>query len=60
MIEKSLTQSNRRLLFLLCLVFITRLLFGVLMWKINGADVFFTPDSPTYVGAAESLLQGSY
>jgi 4-amino-4-deoxy-L-arabinose transferase-like glycosyltransferase len=30
------------------------------MWKINGADVFFTPDSPTYVGAAESLLHGSF
>jgi hypothetical protein len=60
MIEKSLTQANRRLLLLLCLVFLTRLLFGLLMWKINGPAVFFTPDSPTYVGAAESLLHGSF
>lgn len=60
MIQKSITPQRERLLLLLALVFLTRVLFATVIWKLNGPAVFFTPDSAEYVEPAESLLHGSY
>lgn len=52
--------SKRGLPFLLLLVVLSRLFAAVVIWKINGASVFLTLDSPGYVYLATSLVHGSF
>lgn len=53
-------NSRKLLLILLALIFFSRLIFAVMIWKVEGTVGFHSPDTITYTAPAESLLHGSY
>jgi 4-amino-4-deoxy-L-arabinose transferase-like glycosyltransferase len=53
-------SSKRLLVFLLAAVFLSRLIFALIIWKIDGAVGFHSPDTITYTAPAESMLHGSF
>lgn len=44
----------------MALVFFSRLIFGLIIWKVAGTVGFHSPDTITYTEPAESILHGSY
>src|SRR5258708_3517288 len=54
------TSSRKWLLILLAIVFLSRLLFALIAWKINGSEVFISPDTASYLTPAGSLLHGQF
>ena len=53
-------SSKRLLVLLLAAVFLSRLIFALVIWKIDGAVGFHSPDTATYTKPAESMLHGSF
>ena len=55
-------NSKRRVVLprLLTLVSVSRLLFDLLVWRIDGWQGFFSPDTMSYLTPAQSLLHGSF
>lgn len=51
---------SKKLVVLLALVFLTRLVFSLISLKINGPDVFISPDTSSYAVPAASLLHGAF
>ncbi len=47
-------------LLLSSLIFLSRLLFALVVWKVGGISGFFSPDTATYIAPAQSLLHGSF
>ena len=54
------TGVQSGLLLLLILVALSRLLFAIVIWKVNGPSGFYLSDSFGYVYLAQSLLHGSF
>lgn len=53
-------NPRKLLLILLALVFFSRLIFALVVWKIQGSVGFVSPDTETYVGPATALLHGAF
>src|ERR1700676_4633761 len=53
-------NSRNRLLVLLLIVFLSRLVFAFIVWKINGPSGLIGPDTASYVAPARSLLHGAF
>lgn len=53
-------RGRRQLALLLTIVFLSRLFFAFVIWKVNGPTGFFSPDTGSYVVPAQSLLHGSF
>lgn len=53
-------MKSKTLLYLLCLVFVSRLLFAVVIWKIDGGQAFSSPDTNSYLVPARAMLHGTF
>jgi 4-amino-4-deoxy-L-arabinose transferase-like glycosyltransferase len=60
MTDHNQVSVRNRLMFLLALVFISRLLAALVILGFDGAAGFGSPDTATYVGLAASLVHGSF
>ena len=60
MTDHNQVSVRNRLMFLLALVFISRLLAALVILGFDGAASFGSPDTATYVGLAASLVHGSF
>src|SRR5713226_1120695 len=57
---ESQPENLRHLILLLTIVFVSRFLFMVTIRWTSGASGFFSPDTTSYLGPAQSLLHGSF
>lgn len=60
MFNSSSAISRSALWRLLAAIFFSRMLFALLVWRLAGVQGFYSPDTPSYVAPAESLLHGSF
>src|SRR5437016_3175946 len=54
------TDPKNRLTILLIIVVLIRVVVALILWKINGAAGFFSPDTGTYIESAQNMLHGSF